>query len=119
MVKKKKEAVFVDIPDTRKKSSPTAILGVIMFLFAIAALVMFAKTQQEFDDLNAQLKNLTNQTNTLDAWARYFSPAAINAVNALVDNQHNMTGRIIMLELKNGITPLELIPVNSTGNVTK
>ena len=122
MAKKKEvkiDEVFVELQNTRKKTSSTAILGVMVFLFAAMALVMFAKDQQEFNSLNAQLKNLTNQTTTLDAWARYFSPAAINAVNVLSDNQRNMTGRIIMLELKNGITPLELIQTNSTGNATK
>ena len=113
---KKTEIHEIDLTalNGKKRTSSTAILGVMVFLFAAMTLLMYARNQHDIGALNAQLQNITNQTNQLETWARYFSPAAVKAINDLALQQSNMTGRIMVLELKNGIMPLEL--VNSTAN---
>ena len=92
-----------------KKSSTVALLGIMVFAFAAMTMILYSHDQNEIRTLTLQMQNVTNKTAQLDTWAQYFSPAAINAVNALAAQQQNMTGRIMRLELKNGIIPPELV----------
>jgi hypothetical protein len=107
----KKHAEKVDLKELNgKKASITndILLGAALLMICVLA-IYGGSLNNTVSDLNAQVQNLTNETAKLTGWAQYFSPAAIEAINGLASNQQNMTGRIITLELKNGITPIELI----------
>jgi predicted PurR-regulated permease PerM len=110
----KKHAEKVDLKELNgKKASITndillILLGAALLMICVLA-IYGGSLNNTVSDLNAQVQNLTNETAKLTGWAQYFSPAAIQAINDLASNQQNMTGRIITLELKNGITPIELL----------
>lgn len=111
----KKQAEKVDLKllnGTKKKTLSLGMSLLMMCLLAIAIVTLLLQgnlDRKQIDSLNAKVQNLTNETAKLTGWAQYFSPAAIQAINDLASNQQNMTGRIITLELKNGITPIELL----------
>lgn len=116
---KKQHAEKVDLKTLNgKKASRTNDILLGAALLMIGVLVIYGGSlNNTVNNLNEKVQNLTNETAKLTGWAQYFSPAAIQAINDLAGNQQNMTGRIITLELKNGITPIELLQ-NRTQNRT-
>lgn len=120
MAKKKTDIHTVDVADlkgTKKSRTNDVLLGAALLMICVLA-IYGGSLNNTVSNLNAKVQNLTNETAKLTGWAQYFSPAAIEAINGLASNQQNMTGRIITLELKNGIISPELLQNKSVQNRT-